>query len=474
MDFINRVFQDDFAALIKMGFQQDAVKREVKKYLKVGGKIMEDYIDHGALLDMRGRSILEAAGITKATLIWSTPAGSSSTAQGGQDKRSDGGYNDFTPEETDQQMRAYHESGVSKIPLTQDEALIGLELALGHRSRFTKAQSPRSPPEDHVESSFSSSVSAKPSLRVIESDRETFGATYYEHTTAFAEANTIYFERPFFDRILLSKQSVLKLASVIIHELNGKSHAEDVLAQKYFLVHFALLKLTASDATGSARGLIQYLPVVMPRASGDPKGRPLTNQKLKAQIADLLIELGPLLPTSVPLSFDLTNLVGRTKTERLSLPEILTALIEAKLIIRKAALKAQVSIETFRLALLRHGLLEEHFNSTSPTRELGHGEAAVKRRKQRMKIIQIPAEASETKADAAIVSPRKPGTRIPKHTDEEILAVLKATGNDKRQAAKRLKISLATIYNRLGQIRLKMAKLSGSPPRNCLKTRIRF
>ena len=129
---------------------------------------------------------------------------------------------------------------------------------------------------------------------------------------------------------------------------------------------------------------------------------------------------------------------------------------------KKAALK-QVSIETFRLALLRHGLLEEHFNSTSPTRVLGHGEAAVKRRKQRMKIIQIPAEASETKADAAIVSPRKPGTRIPKHTDEEILAVLKATGNDKRQAAKRLKISLATIYNRLGQIRLKMAKLSGSP-----------
>ncbi len=30
------------------------------------------------------------------------------------------------------------------------------------------------------------------------------------------------------------------------------------------------LKSTASNATGFIRGLMQYLPVVMPRASGDP------------------------------------------------------------------------------------------------------------------------------------------------------------------------------------------------------------
>ena len=39
--------------------------------------------------------------------------------------------------------------------------------------------------------------------------------------------------------------------------------------------------LTASDATGSARGLMQYLPVVMPRASGGPQGRPLTKNMPK-------------------------------------------------------------------------------------------------------------------------------------------------------------------------------------------------
>lgn len=40
-------------------------------------------------------------------------------------------------------------------------------------------------------------------------------------------------------------------------------------------------QVTASDVTGSARDLMQDLPVVMPRARGDPKGQPLTETQCR-------------------------------------------------------------------------------------------------------------------------------------------------------------------------------------------------
>ncbi len=81
---------------------------------------------------------------------------------------------------------------------------------------------------------------------------------------------------------------------------------------------FLTRKYTASDATGSARGLMQYLPVVMPRASGDPKGRPLTKGRDFFDIAWYLSRFKSIAPNMTLLrnALNQTRFKGTMPTEK--------------------------------------------------------------------------------------------------------------------------------------------------------------
>ncbi|MCR4336971.1 MAG: sugar transferase, partial [Candidatus Omnitrophica bacterium] len=119
-----------------------------------------------------------------------------------KETQSDGGYlGGITLEEARRQVRSYEEQ---KLVTRLEEPLVqeALNEVLRHFG-----------------------LSGSQEIFVIETEEVTFGAT------ALPETSAIYFQRPFLNRLLQSSNARTRLVRVFIHELNGKSHMRNRLAE---------------------------------------------------------------------------------------------------------------------------------------------------------------------------------------------------------------------------------------------------
>ncbi|MFA4843202.1 MAG: L-fucokinase, partial [Candidatus Omnitrophota bacterium] len=125
----------------------------------------------------------------------------------------DGGYNNYTPEQTQAQLESYHASGTSMYPPASQEAeLIGpyLQEALDYLRVLHHPNATRSPPV----------------VSVIHTNLITF-ASYYDQAN-----HTLYLEQP------IINNPDYNLSAVFVHELNASSHQENQLVEQAFLSEF--------------------------------------------------------------------------------------------------------------------------------------------------------------------------------------------------------------------------------------------